>query len=1519
MKFSKPIPYHPDTRTLGPVSMKIWFYLADNKRVKLNHASASLTPGSGWEGLVDLKTRYILDNTTFQIDASLKRPLRLSEYQGLILTKRSIPIQSTLTPEGSVPGMGIPVPIGGAPVIDQIDLTIPDIPHPELITDVYYAGNDESGHPVAVVQATVNLPFTFTEEEIAGITECISISVTDGRTAITEGPEIIEGQYKKRFITGNAPPDVMQKSGVIVTVRSSVAGLLLAEEVSLTFAPSLSYILNIKPSRSLFVTVKDPAHLHAEVFSQDESGTLRQVPDSELHLDLPSGISEFLSVSPITARGVLNAAITQTRPTNLQEIEFSLNASVHEDAVPPQTITVHFNAPASRSIETRFESDKNAISPFLIPDRAILLVRFSTDAPEAPIWTFERAQPDGWLDEPSTPVDYGDGWTAVALKATPPDPEYTGDPPASEDIIITATSGNTRSGPVSVPVLLLKRPTIEADTYQVTLVKGINETVRVQVRIDHGGSESWVFAIDPEKTLKRVNATITGLDDTHAEIAMTEQDSPDERSESLYDSETVIVTASPRSGELSFPLECHIAVIISKEGLFIDTIARRKDTGMYHVPVPNSQMDSSALLDFYYLVLTEDNQIISHTSAITDPSPLDFTTMEDEKTKPYNAAKGSGLTFVSSGVRQLNTPSAVYSVSMIRPIPFDGTPIPVRCRATVQNHAGSEETGYCDFILALETDNVNPGSASWEIEVRRCERIINTMAPEQARPELHTLLSKRKQVLGVEGLVQLRWMIYNRAYRLCLEEAQDYLDAANRYDQIIEALEWVKWAGDLAFNAALGTVVGPFGAIAINHVKGKILGALEAYQMGTPPESFISFDDIKGITEGKLIDPDQLAKLTGERRWLAWGLFAGYHFLKTLIYGDPPNNTVVGAAKETARQLRDEVIADWLNSTVKDHGTKQVSGIIRGGKEETGGKKKPDLTQKKPVPEGKPGDEKAKEEGKTKPDEVKQKEETGKEKESPEGKDKEDKKKPDERQAKEGKKTADEKLKEATSEYDRLKSEYDAIKDKSSKEAKEAAKRRDNARLAMEKAKAESLADKNIADSQKEVDAREKMKFEEGRKEGRNKVNELKDAWENLQKNPDDPAAKKRFSEVCEKVQKDKHAMHVLNDEPHILDGKTRKPGEESPLRRDFNEHWKQTYDNVDRRVKQRIADQLNQNLKPGERPYGPDDIEIAKITNVKDATPRTPDQESTKSTFDRDVTYRKPKQQMRIDPHTGKAVIDMKTGQPVYDPVIDPRTGKPEMEDVKSTNEPVRDVKGNTRTENGKLVEQEGTGSRDIYNQEFYRERHGEYPYKTDASGRVITGPDGKPVIDQAKCNEYAEHMDQTVTDRFHTDAYGGGKEDIGPATRGDMKGKPYKDLEATTRTMETKVYEWYDRAERAMKSGDPKAAGAYKEEGMRQLTKQFKNQIEPVVNKYNELAGYPDPPIARIPENVRAGVEIMNRVGKDGFTPADAEAALAHMGESPRSIIQKMSGILESGQKHMSAGQRQQLHEYLKTLPDE
>lgn len=166
MKFSKPIPYNAGGNTLGPVSMKIWFYVEGGKRVKLNHAAAQVVPGSGWDTIVDLATSFEQGNTTFKIDAALNRPLTLREYESLVLRKKSIPIRSTLTPEASLPGMGIPVPVGGAPVIDQIDVTIPDLPPPELLTRVEYAGLDGSGHPQAHLLATIKLPLKFTDEEI---------------------------------------------------------------------------------------------------------------------------------------------------------------------------------------------------------------------------------------------------------------------------------------------------------------------------------------------------------------------------------------------------------------------------------------------------------------------------------------------------------------------------------------------------------------------------------------------------------------------------------------------------------------------------------------------------------------------------------------------------------------------------------------------------------------------------------------------------------------------------------------------------------------------------------------------------------------------------------------------------------------------------------------------------------------------------------------------------------------------------------------------------------------------------------------------------------------------------------------------------------------------------------------------------------------------------------------------------------------------------------------------------------
>lgn len=243
---------------------------------------------------------------------------------------------------------------------------------------------------------------------------------------------------------------------------------------------------------------------------------------------------------------------------------------------------------------------------------------------------------------------------------------------------------------------------------------------------------------------------------------------------------------------------------------------------------------------------------------------------------------------------------------------------------------------------------------------------------------------------------------------------------------------------------------------------------------------------------------------------------------------------------------------------------------------------------------------------------------------------------------------------------------------------------------------------------------------------------------------------------------------------------------------------------------------------------------------------PSSPEADSVKSTFDRDITYR-----------------NRRTGKDIPTKISEP-----------------------------------------IYNHEFYKQMHG-----------------GREPPSAEAARKFAEECDQTVTDRFHRDAYGGGKEDIGPAVDKRQRGKPFKDVEATAKTMEDKVLEWYKRAHDAK---TPAEAEACKEEGMRQLTKQFKNQIEGRIDKVNEIMGYPDPPVARVPPKLRAAVDVMNRVGTKGpdgriFTVADAEAALRQMGTNPRKVVHEMSGVLESIQKHTPPEVRRAVEQHVKNLEKE
>jgi len=709
---------------------------------------------------------------------------------------------------------------------------------------------------------------------------------------------------------------------------------------------------------------------------------------------------------------------------------------------------------------------------------------------------------------------------------------------------------------------------------------------------------------------------------------------------------------------------------------------------------------------------------------------------------------------------------------------------------------------------------------SLEKERERCIRVIQGCIPKDHRQILLDDLEKLPYKGAKDYQVYAR-EVYETAWKIWAEDQKDYQWWENGWGYyLFSGAEYAKKAGDLSFSLLIGyatSSLGPaysYGASTMaSEFKDQGLEFYAYYVEHKAAKDFrtciIDFVHDRfaeflvtlatGAVDTVILQGIDIRNPKTYTR-LAW---LWLWKIEVNLTREPEKGLVeamIAAGKEVATvagmMLLQEFVNTHGNANLREiHSSVKKKGLLgpgqSGGDEE--GKQKPGEEDSKKKQEKKPEDgAEGRKKGEKKPDE-----EAGKKKTEEEP----GKKKPDDPDAKkgDGKKSLD-------------KEQYEK-------------------RIEAERKKAQKDADDAVERGKEFADQRARAAFEEGRMKGKEKLDKLKVAASELQRNPNDPEARKRFAEACEEVQMDKHAMHELND----VD-----PNKPNKIREEFNEHWKRQYEQVDSQAKQRIADELNKNLKPGEKPYTADDIELAAVTNTP---PKSPAEDSVKSTYDRDITYR-----------------DKRTGKDIPTKISEP-----------------------------------------IYNHEFYKQQHG-----------------GKEPPSPEAAKEYAEKCDQTVTDRFHRDAYGGGKEDIGPAVDPNQKGKPFKDVEASSKTMEDKVLEWYKRAGEATKASD---AEACKEEGMRQLTKQFKNQIEGRINKVNEIMGYPNPPSAEVPPKIRSAVDVMNRVGTKGadgktFTVADAEAALKQMGTSPRKVVHEMAGVLESTQKHMSPNVREAVEQHVRDL---
>ncbi len=460
---------------------------------------------------------------------------------------------------------------------------------------------------------------------------------------------------------------------------------------------------------------------------------------------------------------------------------------------------------------------------------------------------------------------------------------------------------------------------------------------------------------------------------------------------------------------------------------------------------------------------------------------------------------------------------------------------------------------------------------------------------------------------------------------------------------------------------------------------------------------------------------------------------------------------------------------------------------------------------------------------------------------------------------KKGDNAAEKAAKEANEATEKAAKEASEAAKKAEKAAKDAKKYIENQQQKAAK-KAEELINehKSKVNNSSELQKRHEA-FLKGREIGAEKVKQMETAKKALEQNPNSSEAKKAYENAVKEVQKDKHAIHKLNESGDLG----------TNTRSDFNTIHSQKNAGADVNAKARIA-----------KEYGvdPDKIHSVNASNKMD----------TKSLTETAGVAKRPKNATITDGRDSIAsgADDIKVGKDpgaktgfdtdktyrIEETVVDKATGKTKtvMKDI-----PAEDVKR-------------------IYNEEYYKQWHdGKLPTKLDAKGKLV--------VDSEAVNGFAKDMDVAAVDMHSAEAYGMGSKDLKNAIKSDNTVKDFKDIESVSKTMEHKSTEWKNLADDTRKSGDssllPKAE-SYSEESIRQATKQYTNQVVAQTQALNTAL---KSNTYQIPDELATSMEILKKIGsKPGdISVAEAEAVLQSLGTNIDDVLQQSSSLMESMSK--------------------
>ena len=360
------------------------------------------------------------------------------------------------------------------------------------------------------------------------------------------------------------------------------------------------------------------------------------------------------------------------------------------------------------------------------------------------------------------------------------------------------------------------------------------------------------------------------------------------------------------------PLERHIYVMVTKEGLFIEKgVAKNNEIGFlangdykgelefslnwYNPETDQMEVNKEALKNLT-LELASEDKIGKNIGKVLEP------TIHFEKF----------ITTMHHGY---------YSIEVSNKFPGYGDIYDVNylVKAPVSN---TENPKAFEQFITLKVQSYGMGDKfpAWEKAYEDCKTTIYDYFKDSTeRKKLLDMLERNKHKFDVEGMVEFRKKIWMIAHDLMINEAQSYISEANSYDAIIDTLEWVVWMGDLAFQVVLSTYMGPFAAFGTSTFK-EI--AITGYRMVIEEKSVDEFIDLQiasfkevlfSVAKGGVINTRNIGKIYKGNKIKVWAIYAVATF--AISYGR--TRSIPEAAKMTARQLRDEAIIVFLNKHVQ--------------------------------------------------------------------------------------------------------------------------------------------------------------------------------------------------------------------------------------------------------------------------------------------------------------------------------------------------------------------------------------------------------------------------------------------------------------------------------------------------------------------------------------------------------------------------------------------------------------------------